>query len=431
MASDERLIQAVQRATRKLASSGNFNVLMYDVLAICVEAVGASGGSIYLHDAAAERLQFQHVLPEDVADRLPSKDIPDDFGMAGEAFQKRQTVSREFPEKPDSDWNAFEKATGVAVRSMIATPLMIEDEAPIGVVQLINKKEGDFSSSDNAVLDIVSSVSTMAYLNFRLTEESARASTLLGMGKVSHDIGNLAAALYANLNVGELALDGLKKGANKHVKDTSLNLCVDTLGPVFEDLKESVDRIVGYSRLVSDMSAGRPLRPTKKLATMAATIQASAAYIETEGRASHVAMRYDIDADAPPTMFDELYIFRIVQNLVGNAVKAVKEIVPDDWHEPDISEFEPAVFGEVLVRYCFDGASHTIEVQDSGAGMTQETINRILSGNARSQWDKAGGSGWGLKIVLELTAAHDGTVSISSKPGQGTSFRIVIPHCPG
>jgi signal transduction histidine kinase len=430
MASEDRLIQAVQRATHKLASTGNFNVLMREVLGICVEAVGASGGTIYLHDAAAERLSFQHVIPEDVVDKLPTKDIPHDFGMAGTAFQSMQTVRRDFPDKPKEDWNSFEKATGVLVRSMVATPLMLEGQTPIGVVQLINKTDGTFTDSDCAVLDIVSSVSTMAYLNFRLTEESSRASTLLGMGKVSHDIGNLAASLYANLGFSEMVMQGLRGHLTGDHQDPEVVAYLDTLDPMFDDLQSSVDRIVGYSRLISDMSAGRELRPNKKLAPMAGTIQTSAAYLETEGRANHVAIKYDIDEDAPPTLHDELYIFRIVQNLVGNAIKAVKEVLPEDWQVLGSADEETAIYGEVLVRYCFDGKSHIIEVHDCGPGMTKEVAARILSGNARSQWDKAGGSGWGTKIVLELAATHGGVVSIKSEPGEGATFRVVFPHTP-
>src|SRR3954465_15767606 len=87
MQTNDQLIRAVQVAARKLASSGKFDMLLKDVLAICVEAVGASGGTIYLHDPASHRLRFQQVIPEDVADRLPAKDIAEDFGMAGKAFQ--------------------------------------------------------------------------------------------------------------------------------------------------------------------------------------------------------------------------------------------------------------------------------------------------------------------------------------------------------
>jgi signal transduction histidine kinase len=429
MTTHEQLIRAVQKATRKLASSGNFNLLMKDVLAICVDAVGASGGTIYLHDPGGHRLNFQHVLPEDVADRLPVLDIPDDFGMAGAAFQNRSTVCREFPEKPESDWNPFERATGTPVRSMVATPLMMEDETPIGVVQLLNKTDGCFDATDIAVLDTVAAVSTMAYMNYRLTEESTRASTLLGMGKVGHDIGNLAASLYATLSFSDMAMTGLKDELRKHEVEPMVTMYVDTLDPMFNDLKMSVDRIVGYSQLISDMSAGRALRPNKKVAPLATTIQTSAAYLATDARKHHVALRFEIDEEAPATLHDELYVFRIVQNLVGNAIKAVKETVPDDWAVAVEDDEDPPVYGEVTVRYAFADEAHLIEVQDTGPGMTRETAERILSGNARSQWDKGSGSGWGMKIVLELAQTHDARVTIDSELGKGTTFRVAIPHC--
>jgi signal transduction histidine kinase len=424
MASHEQLIRAVQKATRKLASSGNFDMLLKDVLAICVEAVGASGGTIYLHDAANKRLIFQHVLPEHVADKLPSKDMADDFGVAGEAFQTRKTQIREFEPKPTM--NAFEEATGVVIRSMIAVPLMMEDEEPIGVVQLLNKQSGCFDETDSAVLDTVAAVSTMGFINTKLTEEATRASTLLGMGKVSHDIGNLAASLFATMSFSELAMQGLKEHLGIDPDIESTRSYAEMLEGLQDDLKNSVERIVGYSRLVSDLSVGRELRPSKKLAPLSATIENSAAYLETEGRKNHVALIYEIQEDAPPLLHDELYLFRIVQNLVGNAIKAVRESIPDEWHG-QFEEEEGAIFGEVVIRYKYNAPFHIVEVQDSGPGMSEETRNRILTGTARSQWDKGSGSGWGTKIVLELAATHNATVEIDSDPGKGSCFRVLFP----
>jgi signal transduction histidine kinase len=427
MDTTDRLIRAVQVASRKLASSGKFDLLLRDVLAICVDAVGATGGTIYVHDPATHRLRFQHVIPEDVADKLPAKDIPEDFGMAGQAFQTRQTIRRDFEPKPEL--SEFEKATGVELRSMIACPLMTESEVPIGVVQLINKIEGTFTENDAAVLETVAGVSTMAYLNSRLTEEMTRASTLLGMGKVSHDIGNLAASLYANLSFTELAVQGLKQHAESDGSSDTVKMYVETIDGMFGDIQKSIDRIVGYSRLISDLSAGRALRPNMVLAPLSDTIQTSAAYLETEGRRNHVALRYEIASDAPALYHDELYLFRIVQNLVGNAIKAVRETIPDDWQATlRADDPDDVILGEVCIRYFYKDNEHIIEVQDSGAGMTPDIAERILSGTARSQWDKGGGSGWGTKIVLELAATHDAKVSIDSEPGQGSTFRVTFPH---
>lgn len=428
MARNDQLIRAVQVATRKLASSGNFDALMLDVLAICVDAVGATGGTIYLHDPAMHRLRFQHVLPSDVREKLPVHDIPDSFGMAGEAFQTQKTVCKEFPVKPQEEWNSFEKATGIAVRSMVATPLMMEDETPIGVVQLLNKTSGAFNNTDCAVLDTIAAVATMAYHNFRLSEESARASTLLGMGKVSHDIGNLAASLYSTLSVGDMALHAIRDRLSKEIADPTLRMYVDTINPTFEDLKLSIDRIVGYSRLISDMSAGRALRPNMAVGSLASAIESSAAYLASEARASHVELIFDVQEDAPPTLHDELYLFRIVQNLVGNAIKAVRETIPDGWVASLDEDDDYSVHGSVLVGYHFGNSCHVIRVRDTGPGMTRETAERILSGNARSQWDKASGSGWGLKIVMELAKSHGACVEIDSELTKGTTFTVTLPH---
>lgn len=420
-----RLIRAVQLATHKLSSHGEFDTLLRDVLKICVEAVGASGGTIYLHDPASNRLAFQHVLPPEVEPKLPMKDIPDDFGMAGQAFQEQRTLLREIPERQESELNPFERATGIVVRSMVATPLMMSDETPIGVVQLLNKHGEPFNETDGAVLDTIASVATMAYLNYRLQEESSRASTLLGMGKVSHDIGNLAASLYASLSFGEMAIDELKGSLEPIELPEQASMSIETLDPLVTDLRQSVDRIVGYSRLISDMSAGRSLRPNMQVGSMAATISNAASYLETEGRAKHVELVYDIQGDAPQTAFDDLYLFRIVQNLVGNSIKAVFETISEEaLARADEDEF----LGTVTVVYRFIDNEHVFEVKDSGPGMPEIVAKRILSGNARSQWSKAGGSGWGTKIVLELANSHDGVVEIDSELGQGSTFRVRFPH---
>ncbi|MHB8637273.1 MAG: GAF domain-containing sensor histidine kinase [Fimbriimonadaceae bacterium] len=425
MSTQAQLIKAVQVATRKLASSGNFDVLVKDVLLICVEAVGASGGTIYLHEPALKRLRFEHVLPESVLHLLPSLDIPDDFGIAGAAFQGRQTVRKEYPAKPESEWNEFEKATGVQIRSFLATPLMLEDEEPIGVVQLLNKEQGSFTDQDAAVMDTVAAVSTMAYVNYRLTEESTRASSLLGMGKVGHDIGNLAASLYANIAFSDFAIQNLRSSLASPTATPAEKL-IDDMEPTFADLKSSVERIVGYSRLMSDMSAGRELRPNRALGPLSKTIRTAVSYLEPECRANNVLIVYEIDDSAPPFWHDDLYVFRIVQNLAGNAVKAVRETIPDEWSAR--REGRSDTCGEVVIRYRFCEDHHVIEVSDSGPGMSVATINRILNGTVRSNWDKASGSGWGTRIVLELAATHGGKVSIESTLGNGSTFRVKLPH---
>ncbi len=421
MAKSQPLLQAVHLASRKLASSGNFDQLLREVLIICVESVGAKGGTIYLHDAATSQLKFQHVLPEEIASKLPPA-IGDTYGVVGEAFQTRQTIISQFE---SGIGNAEEKQTGEVVRTMITVPLAMEREDPIGVVQLLNKVSDEpFSDDDATVLDTVAAISTMAYMNSRLMDESTRASNLLGMGKVAHDIKNLAFALEANVSFSDQTLAGLRAFAGGDNAQPELLGYVDSIDVMFEELLLSIDRVKRYSILISDLSAGKELKPMLKTAPLASTIELAAAYLESEGRNSHVGLRYDIQTDAPPLLHDEMFLFRIVQNLVSNAIKATREVVPDNWK---LSAEEDTIYGEVLVKYHFGEGFHHVEIHDQGPGMSQETANRILQGTARSLWSKNSGSGWGTKIVLELAASHDAQVSIDSTVGEGSTFRVSFP----
>jgi len=161
------------------------------------------------------------------------------------------------------------------------------------------------------------------------------------------------------------------------------------------------------------------------LRTRKNSFRRGAAYLESESRSKHVSLLYDIDDNGPETHFDDLFVFRIVQNLVGNSVKAVFEVIPDETLETCDEE---DTFGSVTVIYRYSESDHIFEVTDTGPGMTKEISKRILSGNARSQWSKAGGSGWGTKIVLELATSHGGKVEIDSVVGEGSTFRVRFPH---
>lgn len=410
------LLNAIHLATRKLASSRKLNDVLPEVLSICVEAVGAEGGTIYLHNRSKSTLEFRHVLPESSRAVLQFSDIPEDHGVAGRVFQSRCTEVTQFEEVTEPS-NSIANKAGMSVRTMITIPLMLEDTEPIGVVQLINKHGGPFDENDRTVLETVSAVSTLAYLNWQLVEERARVSQLEGMGRVAHDIKNMAFALEANLSFSHDTMATLQSYAAKEDCDPNMAMHLDSLGIMIDELHGSIDRIKRYSMLMSDLSVGKRLQPEMRVQPMGETIKLAAAYLESEGRKHDIQLEYEIDDHAPAVAHDEMYVFRIVQNLVSNAIKAVAETKDSD---PD---------GHECVRVCyrFDGSHHLLEIVDTGPGMTPEVAERILSGSARSVWNKSSGSGWGTKIVLELAATHSATVSIESTLGVGSTFRVSFP----
>ncbi len=410
------LLNAIHLATRKLASSRKLNDVLPEVLSICVEAVGAEGGTIYLHNREKKTLEFHHVLPESSRAVLQFSDIPDDHGVAGKVFQERTSELTHFEVSPESS-NIAAKA-GMTIRTMITVPLMLEDTEPIGVVQLVNKHDGVFDLDDQTVLETVSAVSTLAYLNWQLLEEQTRASQLLGMGRVAHDIKNMAFALEANLSFSHETMKILMDYAQKEECDPDMVVHLETMDLMIGDLHGSIERVKRYTMLMSDLSAGKKLDPQMKLAPMGKIIENAASFLASEARKHEIELEYDIDHNAPATLHDEMYVFRITQNLTSNAIKAVAETKDTN---PDLREV-------VTVRYRMVGTDHVLEVVDTGPGMTEDTAARILGGNARSVWAKSSGSGWGTKIVLELAQTHHAKVQIDSELGNGTTFRVVFPH---
>ena len=65
----------------------------------------------------------------------------------------------------------------------------------------------------------------------------------------------------------------------------------------------------------------------------------------------------------------------------------------------------------------------TIHVADTGAGMDEETRSRIFEPFFST---KGRGSGIGLAVVHRIVTEHGGTLRASSRPGQGTTFRLEL-----
>ena len=71
-----------------------------------------------------------------------------------------------------------------------------------------------------------------------------------------------------------------------------------------------------------------------------------------------------------------------------------------------------------------------IEVADNGPGVPPEMADRVFERFFRadeSRTRSSGGAGLGLAIVSAIAAAHGGRAEMESTPGEGATFRILLP----
>ena len=112
---------------------------------------------------------------------------------------------------------------------------------------------------------------------------------------------------------------------------------------------------------------------------------------------------------------EETRLSRVVSNLVDNALRYAASMV------------------ELSVRQ--DGQQAVVSVSDDGPGIPTADRERIWERFARLDDDRSrasGGSGLGLAMVRELTMAHGGTVSVTTRqPGPGATFLICLPVTAG
>jgi signal transduction histidine kinase len=123
--------------------------------------------------------------------------------------------------------------------------------------------------------------------------------------------------------------------------------------------------------------------------------------------AAGVRLAMAVDGD-PVIPADPVRLRQLVGNLVSNGIR-----------------YTPRG-GSVTV-----GAnSATITVRDQGVGIAAENLPKIFDRFWRADESRTratGGSGLGLAIARKLAEAHGGTISVQSKPGQGTLFTIHLP----
>ncbi|MFM8558066.1 MAG: ATP-binding protein [bacterium] len=111
---------------------------------------------------------------------------------------------------------------------------------------------------------------------------------------------------------------------------------------------------------------------------------------------------------------DRVRLAQVIANLVENAIKYTER-------------------GRVEVSVGTDEGRVWLEVADTGPGIPDEDQPRVFERFYRV--DKArsraqGGTGLGLAIVKHAVALHGGTIALTSRVGQGSRFRVELPHEP-
>lgn len=225
-------------------------------------------------------------------------------------------------------------------------------------------------------------------------------------GGVAHDLNNLLVGVLANA---ALILED--------TPDDSPNTA--PLSSILQAAQRASELTRG---MLSYAGRGRgDVRPHDLSVVARETVQLLSAY-----GSKKVQVQLELADALPPIDCDSAQLRQLVMNLLTNAIDAVGD------HEGrvvvrtrlidvgrDLLD-DPSLRGSIQA-----GRYVSLEVEDTGAGMTEEVRSRIFDPFFTT---KPHGHGLGMSSVLGSVRNHGGALTVSSELGTGTTFRVMFPR---
>ncbi len=255
-------------------------------------------------------------------------------------------------------------------------------------------------------LEIATDMTECRRIEEQLREAQKLESLGVLAGGVAHDFNNLLTGILGNAS---LARDGL---AGHHAERLLL-----------EEIMKSAERAADLTRqLLAYAGKGRFVMRTVNLSALVREIggllQASVP--------KHVRLQFELADGLAGVHADPGQLQQVVTHLVINGAEAARpeggtvlvRTGLQQVDEPYIATMSSA--GDLLQP----GEYVSLEVHDTGCGMDEDILAKIFDPFFTT---KFAGRGLGLSAVLGIVRGHRGAVKVSSQPGEGTTFKVLLP----
>ena len=224
-------------------------------------------------------------------------------------------------------------------------------------------------------------------------------------------------------------------------------------GGIAHDFNNLLTGILGHASLaISDLPPWSPLRePLQQIETSSlraaelckqmlayagkgqfclqlvdlSTLVAETTHLLQISISKRAQLRFELAGRVPRVKGDATQIRQVIMNLVINASDALGEkdgliVARTGRAHMEAAELATLSHGAALEpgEYVF------LEIADTGCGMAPEVVARIFDPFFTTKFT---GRGLGLAAVLGIVRGHKGALQVKSQPGQGTSFRMLLP----
>jgi len=464
-------LELFESISRAISSTLDLQKLLETVMKIGKSVLQAEACSILLLDEATGELVFKVALGEK-ADEVKEVRIKRGQGIAGWVLEHGEALLVEDLRKDGRFYTGVDDKTGFESRSMIAVPLFVKNKT-VGVIEVINKVGGEhFDEADKEALTVMAGQIAVSIDNARMTEalkisreqieeysrnlETRVKERTEALVKANEELKNAQAQLLQTeklSSLGQLAA-GVAHEINNPIGFINSNL--RTLGEYTKELLDIIQRLeaISMSAKKKDFSSFseelNELEQKKKRIKFDFIKNDMHKLIDESREGTYRVYKIVRDLrdfsradDADRKFFDIHRSIDSTLNIVWNELKYKAEVVKDYGEIPEV-ECLPTqlnqVFmnllvnaahaieekGQITIRTYAEGENVFVEISDTGCGMSPEIQNKVFDPFFTTK-EPGKGTGLGLSIVYNIIKKHNGKITVRSKPGEGTTFRISLP----
>ncbi|KPB76371.1 two-component system sensor histidine kinase/response regulator [Pseudomonas syringae pv. tomato] len=246
-------------------------------------------------------------------------------------------------------------------------------------------------------------------LNIAQGELQARADELQRASKYKSEfLANMSHELRTPLNSSLILAKLLAENPSENLTAEQVKFA-ESIYSAGNDLLNLINDILDISKVEAGKLEVRP-----ENSSVSRMVEGLRGLFQPLAAEKKLAFTVDIQAGAPTMLFtDRQRLEQILKNLLSNAIKFT----------------EAGAVSMVVSRQ--PGAGIVFSVRDSGIGIAEEHQQGIFEAFRQADGTtnrRYGGTGLGLSISRDLAALLGGSISVTSAPGQGSIFTLVLPE---
>ena len=246
-----------------------------------------------------------------------------------------------------------------------------------------------------------------------ITELVEKDSQLIQASKMTN-LEKMSAGIAHEINQ---PLNAIKMGSEYLVmmNERELEVDNDDFNMVINEISSQVSRAAEIVNRLKTFS--RKADFTKEVININNCIRSVNKIIGRQITLQDIDFKLMLDESIPTVLAHNNRIEQVIFNLVTNAKDAVNQRIE---RSQDISK------GRIIISSFHDKENVAIVIADNGTGIKDKDVEKIFESFYTTK-EMGEGMGLGLPIIQGIVKDYNGTISVDSKEGEGTSFKILFP----